>query len=83
MIREYEIPQTQTNFYHVDLFRTKDEKDAKGIGLLELWQDKKNLIIIEWADRARRILPKKRIDIYFEYFSEQKRKIKITNLTIH
>ena len=82
MVREYKIPQTsnlrlQTNFYHVDLYRAKNEKDAKTIGLSELWQDPKNLVIIEWADRIKKILPKNRTDIYFKYIGKTKRKIKI------
>ena len=86
MIRIYKIPpenqKSHSNFYHVDLYRAKNEKDAKTIGLSELWQDPKNLVIIEWADRIKKILPKNRTDIYFKYLSKNKRKIKITNLTI-
>ena len=83
MIRSYKIPQDAagkyTTFYHVDLYRAKNEKDAKSIGLSELWQDPKNIVIIEWADKAKKILPKNRIDIYFEYLGKTRRKIKIND----
>jgi len=65
------------NFYHVDLYRIEDEKDIKGLGLKEIWSDPQNIVAIEWAEKIKKILPKKRIDIYFEYLGEEKRKIKV------
>lgn len=67
------IPLT---FHHLDLYRGQDEKDFKSLGLNEIFtQDA--IVVLEWADRIKRILPKKRIDIYFENKNGQKRKIKI------
>lgn len=67
------IPLT---FHHLDLYRGQNEKDFKSLGLDEIFT-KDAIVVLEWADRIRRILPKKRIDIYFETKNEQKRKIKI------
>jgi len=63
------------SFYHVDLYRVNNIKEAKGLGLEEIFKDPKAIVAIEWAERIKEILPKKRIDIYFDYVSENQRKI--------
>lgn len=62
-------------FYHVDLYRIKDEKDIRDLGLIELMQDPQNLFAIEWPEKIKSLLPRKRLDIFFEYLDENKRKI--------
>ncbi len=62
-------------FYHVDLYRINNVKEAKGLGLEEVFKDSKAIVAIEWAERIKEILPKKRTDIYFDYVSENQRKI--------
>ncbi len=63
------------NFYHIDLYRTESKKDIEGLGIEEILKNKNNIVVIEWAERLGELLPKKRIDIYFEYISEGKRKV--------
>ena len=88
-IRQYEIRETQnvkrityhlSRFYHVDLYRIEKVEDARGLGLEEIFADKEAIVVIEWADRIKEILPKKRVDIFFEYLDENKREIKIIKL---
>jgi tRNA threonylcarbamoyladenosine biosynthesis protein TsaE len=69
------MKQYQPSFYHVDLYRVNNVKEAKGLGLGELFNDSRAIVAIEWAERIKEILPKKRIDIYFDYVSENQRKI--------
>jgi tRNA threonylcarbamoyladenosine biosynthesis protein TsaE len=80
MMRSYPITDRQlpvTNFFHVDLYRVENEKDVEGLGLEEIWSDPRNIVAIEWAEKIKKILPKKRIDIYFKYLKEDEREIKI------
>lgn len=95
MIRQYVIRNTQhatrskqsmshvtchlSHFYHVDLYRIGTEKDVESLGLFEIWSDPDNIVAIEWPEKIEKILPKKRIDIYFEYLGENKRRIKIND----
>lgn len=66
--------------YHVDLYRVEDEKGLVGLGLDEIINNPQNIIAIEWAERMGRMLSKKRIDIWFEYIDEGKRrKIRFDN----
>lgn len=74
-VRQYPFSSGKT-FYHIDLYRISEITEARGLGLEEIFADKKAITVIEWADRIKEILPKKRIDIYFEYLDENKRRIK-------
>jgi len=78
-IRQYTIryPLYVKTLYHVDLYRINTLKQTKGLGLKEIFADKSAIVVIEWADRIKEILPKKRVDINFEYFDENQRRIKI------
>lgn len=64
-------------FYHVDLYRVENERGIEGLGLEEILGDPENIVAVEWAEKVKNILPRKRIDIYFEYLEENKRKITI------
>ena len=68
-------------FYHIDLYRLENKGQIEGLGIKELMSDSQNIIAIEWAEKIKQMLPKKRVDIYFEYLSENKRKIAITELS--
>ena len=65
------------NFYHLDCYRLGSVEEAQDLGIEEIWDDKKNVIAIEWADKINDILPKERVDICFEHVDENKRKITI------
>ncbi|MDD3532262.1 MAG: tRNA (adenosine(37)-N6)-threonylcarbamoyltransferase complex ATPase subunit type 1 TsaE [Candidatus Shapirobacteria bacterium] len=52
-------------FYHFDWYRLENEKQAQALGIEELFGGG-NIVAIEWADRAKKILPQKRIEVYFK-----------------
>jgi tRNA threonylcarbamoyladenosine biosynthesis protein TsaE len=52
--------------YHLDLYRIKNFKEVKALGLPEFWGQKNSLTIIEWADRIKKFLPKNAIYIKFQ-----------------
>lgn len=63
--------------YHLDLYRINSLDDVKNLGMEEILADNTNIVFIEWPEKIKKILPKKRIEIYFEYLKESERKIKI------
>jgi len=67
------------NFFHIDLYRIEKVEDTRGLGLEEIWSDTGNIVAIEWPEKIEKILPKKRIEIHFEYVGENGRKIKIND----
>lgn len=88
-IREYglhtnlhEYKHELTRIYHVDLYRINSLADARGLGLGEILQDPRNIVLIEWAEKIKKILPKRRIDIYFNYLNNEERKINISYINI-
>jgi len=62
-------------FYHVDLYRIGSERDIEGLGLEEIINDKNNIVVIEWAERLRSLMPAKRVDVEFSYEEENIRKV--------
>lgn len=53
-------------FYHLDLYRTKNFKEIIALGIEEFWQNRDNITVIEWADKIKNNLPKDTIYIYFK-----------------
>ena len=82
ILKEYEIHQHKISkscfkhFYHIDCYRLKNEKDAKTIDLEEIIKNPENLVLIEWAERVKKILPKKQLlTVKFFHINEETRKI--------
>jgi len=67
------------NFYHLDCYRIENEKEMDCLDFDKILQNKENIICIEWGSKIKKILPKKRMDIFFEMVAENERKIKIKN----
>jgi tRNA threonylcarbamoyladenosine biosynthesis protein TsaE len=66
------------NFYHIDCYRIKNPKDILDLDFQEILSNPKNIIIIEWAEKMRKILPKDTIWIKFKIISNKERKITIS-----
>lgn len=52
---------------HLDAYRMESVKEAEHLGLKEILKDKDAVILIEWAERIKKILPKDAMWIYFEH----------------
>ena len=65
------------NFYHIDCYRLKSEKDLAKLGIKETFGNPKNIVLIEWADRVKKIIPKNAVWIRFEHLGKSKRKATI------
>ena len=61
--------------YHLDCYRLNNSKELKELGFNDIIKDKNNIIILEWADIVKDILPKETIFIDFEFIDKNKRKI--------
>lgn len=70
LMKVYRIKNCQLkikNFIHVDAYRLKNEKDLIDIGILDWLGKKDTLTVIEWAERVKKILPKKAIKIKIKF----------------
>jgi len=62
------------NFIHVDAYRLKS-KDFKAIGWKDFVKNKNNIILVEWGNKIKNILPKNSLRIIFKHgknYSERK-----------
>ena len=59
--------------YHFDFYRVTDIDELEQIGFFEILNQKKNLIIVEWANRYKNLFLKEKdrtIDIYFNFIKD-------------
>lgn len=68
IIKEYQ--DGELPLYHMDVYRLDGNSDGTG---LEEYFNKGGVVIIEWAETIRDILPKERLDIKFKIIDEEKR----------
>ena len=67
IIKEYE---GELPLYHMDVYRLDGNTDGVGI---EEYFTKGGVVVIEWAETIKDILPKERLDIKFKVIDENKR----------
>ena len=67
IIKEYE---GELPLYHMDVYRLDGNTDGVGI---EEYFNKGGVVVIEWADTIKNILPAERLDIKFKVLDENKR----------
>ena len=78
LVRTYKTASGK-NLYHLDLYRLEEniKKELEKIGIEDFWNDEENIIVIEWADRAREIIPNQAIWIDFQRSDGDSRKITV------
>lgn len=67
IIKEY---NGEPPLYHMDVYRLDGNIDGTGI---EEYFNKGGVVVIEWADTIKNILPAERLDIKFKVLDENKR----------
>ena len=66
------------NFYHIDCYRLKDEKDILELGWKEIISNPKNIVAVEWPEKIQKVLPQNTIYINFKFIDEKTREIRLT-----
>ncbi len=66
IMRKYE------NFWHIDLYRLEN---ADSLGLPEIFADPKNIVIIEWPEIIKKVLPEHYIKIRIKDLNNDRRQI--------
>ena len=80
LTRQHRLPNFSRMLYHLDLYRLEEIASIKNIGIEEMIADPLNIILIEWAEKARDLLPPETIWIYFKSLDENTREITTLNL---
>lgn len=71
------IIRRQDNFYHIDCYRLRGYRELLSLGFKKIITDPKNIVVIEWADRVKEIIPAGAVWVTFEFVDRNKRRIVI------
>ena len=69
------IRKNLTHFVHIDCYRIDSAKDIAHLGFKELCKDKNAIILIEWADRIKKLIPKDALWIRFEHGKKENQRV--------
>ena len=74
LINEY---PGKTTLYHVDIYRLSGSQDLEDMGYEEYFYSD-GIIVIEWAEKIKELLPGECFYVYLRYLDENKRELKIS-----
>lgn len=80
IMKVYPLPTTHyplERLVHIDAYRLESGKELTTLGFEELANDPHNLIMIEWPERVREVLPDDMVALSFEHVDETTREIKM------
>jgi tRNA threonylcarbamoyladenosine biosynthesis protein TsaE len=78
LMRQYELKTDKFKLLvHIDAYRINSGEDLKLLGIEEILADPENIVLIEWAERVKDILPDNKINIHIDHVSENERKFTI------
>lgn len=63
--------------FHMDIYRIEDTKELEVLHIDEIFNNPKNIIVIEWADKIKSIIPEDALWIYFEHQTTETRKVSV------
>ncbi|MFA4995628.1 MAG: tRNA (adenosine(37)-N6)-threonylcarbamoyltransferase complex ATPase subunit type 1 TsaE [Patescibacteria group bacterium] len=80
ILKKYSLPENQQKIsflVHIDCYRMGSIQDAYSIGIDELFENKDAVILLEWPDKIKEILPSRTVELRFEYIDDKTRKMLI------
>ena len=80
ILKRYKIQNTKykiQNLYHIDCYRTDNSKEILDLGFKEIISNSKNIVIVEWADKIKKIMPENTTWIELKFIDIKTRKIMI------
>lgn len=81
LMKIYTLHAKFKHLVHIDCYRIASTKELVHLGFLDLLRNNNAIILIEWAEKIKKILPQKTIWIYFDYIKKSnERKINISHV---
>ncbi len=78
IVRHYPVIDPKIkNIYHADLYRMTNDGEIESTGLTEFINKPDSIVLVEWAEKMGKLLPKARIDVKFLITGENERNISI------
>ena len=79
--RIHEVNKGKINkLNHIDLYRIEEAVEIKSLGLAEIFEDKKSVSVVEWADRLKDFKQKRGYKVHFKYLSDEEREVEIKKI---
>jgi tRNA threonylcarbamoyladenosine biosynthesis protein TsaE len=75
LIHEYRGPEVSV--YHIDLYRIDTPRELDTLGLDELINDERNLVLIEWGEKFPLLAQHRDVEVAIERTGPESRRIKI------
>ena len=64
-----------STFYHFDCYRIQKPEEILSLGWQEIINEPQNIVVVEWAEKIKKLLPRDTLWLKFYFVSESKRKI--------
>jgi len=78
LMKVYKLPANKlSNLIHIDCYRAKSFQEIINIGAAEYFGRPDSIVVIEWAEKIKTILPKQRLEIQIGLKGENAREILI------
>lgn len=78
VVKEFELSHTnKTRLYHIDAYRLESSQELLDLGFKSIIANPKNIVVIEWADKVKDILPKDTQWIHFSTIKENSRELDV------
>jgi tRNA threonylcarbamoyladenosine biosynthesis protein TsaE len=76
IMRRFTISDSRfKNLYHIDAYRLNGGDELKILNIEEILNNSGNIVLIEWAERVKDVLPAKHITVHMDHVSEKERKL--------
>jgi tRNA threonylcarbamoyladenosine biosynthesis protein TsaE len=76
LMKEYKLPER--SLFHIDCYRVRDAQELIPLEIMDILNNPKNIVLIEWSERIAEILPSDRITVHLDHVDEHTRRITIT-----
>ena len=68
LMRKFRLPASKGfSVFHIDAYRLKSAKDLLALGLRDILDDPRSVVLLEWPERAPRIFGKHALRIRFRH----------------
>jgi len=81
LMKRYKTKNPNLYLVHIDCYRVESSEALKDLGLDEIFEDKRNIVVIEWGEKIEGVLPNYFKKICFESIGGDRRKIE-TNVKL-
>ena len=78
LLQTHDIESSKTDIkrlHHLDLYRRETLDEVYDLGIEELFADDEAIVLIEWANKVKELLPDDTLEIRFESVGEDEREI--------